>query len=109
MMNTGAEAGEQEHTTRLRPRAWTELLLVVGLFLAYKVGRLAVDGRVGASYADADLVWHVERLLHLPDEAGLQHLLLSSEALVRGANLYYAVVHFPTTIAFLVFMYCFRP
>jgi hypothetical protein len=109
MVNTGAVVGERVRTTRLRPRAWTELLLVVGLFLAYKIGRLAVDGRLGAAYADADLVWHVERLLHLPDEAGLQHLLLRSGALVHGANVYYAVVHFPATIAFLVFMYCFRP
>jgi hypothetical protein len=109
MMNTGAEAGEQEHTTRLRPRAWTELLLVLGLFLAYKVGRLAVDGRVGAAYADAELVWKLERTLHLPDEADVQHLLLSADALIRSANVFYAVVHFPATIAFLVFMYWFRP
>jgi hypothetical protein len=108
-VNTGAVVGEREGTTRLRPRAWTELLLVVGLFLAYKIGRLAVDGRIGAAYADADLVWHVERALRVPDEAGLQHLLLHAEALVRGANIYYAVVHFPATIAFLLFMYCFRP
>ncbi|GAA4250061.1 phosphatase PAP2 family protein [Dactylosporangium darangshiense] len=108
-MNTGVWAGERDHTARLRPRAWTELLLVLGLFLAYKVGRLAVDGRVGAAYADADFVWHLERVLRLPDEASFQHLLLNSEALVRTANIYYAVVHFPATIAFLVFMYCFRP
>jgi hypothetical protein len=101
--------GERPSTTRQRPRAWAELLLVVGLFLAYKMGRLLVDGRVGAAYADADLVWHVERALRLPDEAHLQHLLLSADALVFGANIYYAVVHFPATIAFLLFMYFFRP
>jgi len=103
-VNTGVVLSERQ-----RPRAWAELLLVVGLFLAYKIGRLAADGRVGDAFADAGLVWHVERALHLPDEAWLQHLLLSAEALVRGANVYYAVVHFPATIAFLVFMYCFRP
>ncbi|WP_432971946.1 phosphatase PAP2 family protein [Dactylosporangium sp. CA-233914] len=108
-MNTGAGVGERERTTRLRPRAWTELLLVLGLFLAYKVGRLAVDGRVSAAYADANLVWRLERALRLPDEAGVQHLLLSAEALVRTANVLYAVVHFPATIAFLLFMYFFRP
>ncbi|MGI5242446.1 phosphatase PAP2 family protein [Dactylosporangium sp. CA-139066] len=108
-MNAGVRAGEREKTTRLRPRAWTELLLVLGLFLAYKVGRLAVDGRVGAAYADADFVWHLERVLRLPDEADFQHLLLGTEAIVRSANIYYAVVHFPATIAFLLYMYCFRP
>jgi hypothetical protein len=108
-VNTGVDVRERVRTTRLRPRAWSELLLVLGLFLAYKAGRLAVDGRVGAAYADADLIWHLERALRLPDEAHLQHLLLSAEALVRTANIYYAVVHFPATIAFLVFMYWFRP
>ncbi|WP_344618441.1 phosphatase PAP2 family protein [Dactylosporangium salmoneum] len=108
-MNTGLGPGERQRSTRLRPRAWTELLLVLGLFLAYKVGRLAVDGRVGAAYDDAHLVWHLERALRLPDEVDLQHMLLQAEALVRTANIYYAVVHFPATIAFLVFMYCFRP
>jgi hypothetical protein len=109
MMNTGVRAGEWEHTARLRPRAWTEILLVLGLFLAYKVGRFAVDGRVDAAYADADLVWHLERVLRLPDEAGFQHLLLGAEPLVRTANIFYAVVHFPATIAFLLYMYFFRP
>ncbi|WP_426503779.1 phosphatase PAP2 family protein [Dactylosporangium sp. McL0621] len=82
---------------------------MLGLFLAYKAGRLAVDGRVGAAYADANLVWRLERALRLPDEAAVQHLLLSAETLVRTANVFYAVVHFPATIAFLIFMYCFRP
>ncbi|GAA2632516.1 hypothetical protein GCM10010399_76050 [Dactylosporangium fulvum] len=82
---------------------------MVGLFLAYKVGRLVVDGRVSDAFADADLVWHIERALRLPDEAGFQQLLLSSEGLIRTANIYYAVVHFPATVAFLLFMYFFRP
>ncbi|MET7426599.1 phosphatase PAP2 family protein [Dactylosporangium sp. NPDC005555] len=93
----------------MRPRAWAELLLVVGLFLAYKMGRLLVDGRVGQAYANAKLVWHAERAMWLPDEAALQHLLLTSEVVIRSANVYYAVVHFPATVAFLVFMYIFRP
>jgi hypothetical protein len=94
---------------RVRPRAWAELLLVVGLFLAYKMGRLLVDGRVGQAYENAKLVWRTERALWLPDEVGLQHLLLTSDAVIRSANVYYAVVHFPATVAFLLFMYVFRP
>ncbi|GAA3285091.1 phosphatase PAP2 family protein [Dactylosporangium vinaceum] len=109
MMNTGARVGEHRDTTRLRPRAWTELLLVVSLFLAYKVGRIAVDGRIGAAYEDAHFVWDLERVLRLPDEAAVQQLLLNADALVRAANVYYAVVHFPATIAFLLFVYWLRP
>ncbi|GAA0733276.1 hypothetical protein GCM10010199_51290 [Dactylosporangium roseum] len=82
---------------------------MVGLFLAYKAGRLLVDGRVSDAFANAGLVWHVERALRLPDEAGFQQLLLGSDGLIRAANIYYAVVHFPATVAFLLFMYFFRP
>lgn len=106
--NAAARTGSQ-HRPRVRPRAWAELLLVVGLFLAYKMGRLLVDGKVGQAYVNAKLVWHTERALWLPDEMDLQHLLLTSEAVVRAANIYYAVVHFPATVAFLLFMYIFRP
>ncbi|WP_433203685.1 phosphatase PAP2 family protein [Dactylosporangium sp. CS-047395] len=84
-------------------------MLVLGLFLAYKVGRMAVDGRISAAFDDATFVWRLERALRLPDEADLQHLLLSADALVRAANAFYAVVHFPATVAFLIFMYWFRP
>jgi hypothetical protein len=94
---------------RVRPRAWAELLLVAGMFLAYKMGRLLVDGRVGEAYANAKLVLRTERAVWLPGEAELQHLLLASEAVVRAANVFYAVVHFPATVAFLLFMYVFRP
>ncbi|WP_327004009.1 phosphatase PAP2 family protein [Dactylosporangium sp. NBC_01737] len=117
-MNTGPGLRERDDAatrttsqkrTRVRPRAWAELLLVVGLFLAYKMGRLLVDGRVGQAYENAKLVWHTERALWLPDEVDLQHLLLASDAVIRSANVYYAVVHFPATVAFLLFMYIFRP
>ncbi|MFC4997627.1 phosphatase PAP2 family protein [Dactylosporangium cerinum] len=117
-MNTGPGLRERDDAAtptaaqkgaRVRPRAWAELLLVVGLFLAYKMGRLLVDGRVGEAYENAKLVWHAERALWLPDEVDLQHLLLASEVVIRSANVYYAVVHFPATVAFLLFMYIFRP
>ncbi|MFF5231640.1 phosphatase PAP2 family protein [Dactylosporangium sp. NPDC000521] len=117
-MNTGPGLRERDNAatrttsqprTRVRPRAWAELLLIAGLFLAYKMGRLLVDGRVGESYANAKLVWHAERALWLPGEADVQHLLLTSDVVIRAANVYYAVVHFPATIAFLLFMYIFRP
>ncbi len=117
-MNTGQGLRERDDAAtrtasqrraRVRPRAWAELLLVVGLFLAYKMGRLLVDGRVGQAYANAKTIWHAERAMWLPDEVDLQHLLLASDAVIRSANIYYAVVHFPATVAFLLFMYIFRP
>ncbi|GIM95957.1 phosphatase PAP2 family protein [Paractinoplanes toevensis] len=89
-------------------RAAREILLVAVLFIAYKFGRLAADGHVGEALANAQHVWHLERILHLPSEYSLQHLFLSHEWLVKTANCYYAYVHFPATAACLIFLYIWR-
>jgi hypothetical protein len=50
----------------------------------------------------------VERALHLPSEAGLQHAVLHWPVLLRIANEYYASAHFPLTAVFLFWVYVFR-
>lgn len=92
-----------------RPRPVRELLLVAVLFLAYKLGRLAVAGDLSTAYANAVHVWDLERALRLPSEAALQGLVLGHDGLVRAANLYYACVHFPATAAVLLWTYLRRP
>ncbi|MFD6075269.1 phosphatase PAP2 family protein [Streptomyces hydrogenans] len=92
-----------------RPPLLRELLLVTGLFLVYKFGRLLANGHETAAFRNADLVWDAERALHLPGEGAVQQLLLHGEPLIRAANTYYAAVHFPATIAFLAWLYWRRP
>ncbi|MBW8482859.1 phosphatase PAP2 family protein [Actinomadura parmotrematis] len=92
-----------------RPRAIPELLLITLLFLVYKLGRLAANGRVTEAFSNARDVWHFERWAGLPSETSVQHGLLHSETLVHAANCYYAYVHFPATVAFLLWMYLRRP
>jgi hypothetical protein len=89
-------------------RAVREILLVVVLFLAYKIGRLAADGHVGEALANAQQVWHLERFLHLPSEYALQHAIIGQEWLIKAANCYYAYVHFPATAACLIYLYVWR-
>jgi hypothetical protein len=86
-----------------------ELLLVVGLFVVYKVGRQLADGHTAEAFRNANRVWDWERTLHLPGEGSVQGALLHSDTLVHLANTYYATVHFPATVAFLVWMYLRRP
>ncbi|GAA0570930.1 hypothetical protein GCM10010172_64210 [Paractinoplanes ferrugineus] len=93
---------------RLR-RAARELLLVAALFLAYKLGRLVVEGHVTEAFTDAGSVWDLERLLHLPSEASLQAAAIHHTWLIRAANCYYAYVHFPATAATLIWLYLRRP
>jgi hypothetical protein len=92
-----------------RPPLPRELLLVVGLFVLYKAGRLLATGRTDEAFADAHRLWGWERFLRLPDEGAVQSAVLHSDALVHLANTYYATVHFPATAAFLVWLYLRRP
>ncbi|MEU6982237.1 phosphatase PAP2 family protein [Streptomyces sp. NPDC046324] len=86
-----------------------ELLLVTALFLVYKFGRLFANGHELRAFHNADRIWDAERWVHLPGEGSVQALLMHGEPLVRGANTYYAAVHFPATIAFLAWLYWRRP
>jgi hypothetical protein len=93
----------------VRPRPVRELLLIIVLFGAYKLGRLLANGRVSEAFDNAHRVWDLERLLGLPGETAVQHGLLHSEFLVHTANCYYAYVHFPATALFLLWIYLRRP
>ncbi|WP_228447435.1 phosphatase PAP2 family protein [Streptomyces paludis] len=110
-MTTNARAGtaERKQEPSARPPLVRELLLVVGLFLVYKLGRQAATGHTAEAFRNADRVWDWERALRLPGEGGVQALLLHDSTLVHLANTYYATVHFPATVLFLGWLYWRRP
>ena len=92
-----------------RPRLVPEVLLLVGLFLIYRLGRLAITGHDDLAIANAWDVWDFERLLRFPDEEALQDWVLQWTGLVKAANWYYVAVHFPATLAFLAWGWLRRP
>ncbi|MYR41506.1 phosphatase PAP2 family protein [Streptomyces sp. SID5910] len=108
-MNARTRPDEAEPDAPARPPLVRELLLVAGLFLVYKFGRQLATGHTAEAFGNAHHVWDWERALRLPDEAGVQSLLLHGDVLVHVANTYYATVHFPATVAFLVWLYLRRP
>jgi hypothetical protein len=84
-----------------------ELVWMLALVFGYSLARLfVVDPATG--YRNARYLWALERALHLPSEAGLQHELLHWPVLLRVANEYYASAHFPLTAVFLFWVYVFR-
>ncbi|MFJ1825578.1 phosphatase PAP2 family protein [Streptomyces sp. NPDC088178] len=109
MRYAGSEPAGREPDSTARPPLLRELLLVVGLFVIYKLGRQAANGHVEEAYRNAGNVWDLERSLHLPGEGAVQNLLLHDETLTHLANTYYATVHFPATLLFLVWLYWRRP
>ncbi|MDX2561699.1 phosphatase PAP2 family protein [Streptomyces sp. TX20-6-3] len=101
--------GEGDGGESARPPLLRELALLTALFLVYKFGRLFANGHESRAFRNAGRVWDAERAVHLPGEETIQQLLLHGEPLIRAANTYYAAVHFPATLAFLVWLYLRRP
>ncbi len=82
-----------------------EVALVLGLFSIWQLaGRLSVL-KVDGAKAHALSIWHVERFLHLPNEVTLQREFLPHAAVIKFFNVYYATVHFPALIIFLIWLW----
>jgi hypothetical protein len=93
---------------RLR-RLPIEIALLFSMFMAYRLGRQITAHDTTTAFRNADEVWRIERWFHLPDETIVQQALLQSAHLVEAANAYYAFVHFPLTLACLVYLFLRHP
>lgn len=102
---------EPAYTRRpLRSRIAIELAWVVGMLVLYNVGRYIARHHVGPAFDNAMQLWDFERWLQFPSEQAVQDTLLQAWPwAVEMANRYYAAMHFPTTAAFLVWMFLRRP
>ena len=90
--------------------AGRESALLVAVFFAYLLGRHLVRAREGTAFADAELLLSLQKNVpFLPRETSVQKLLLRSEDLAVAANWFYVGVHFPATVAFLVFLWLRLP
>jgi PAP2 superfamily len=103
----GGRSGAPGRSTR--PSLVREVVLIAGLFLVYRLGRLAITGHDDLAITNAWWVWDVERTLRLPDEELFQQWALQWPDLLRAANWYYVGVHFPLTAAFLIWGWLRRP
>ncbi len=92
-----------------RPPLLREIALVAGLFLVYRLGRLAITGHDQLAVTNAWWIWDVERTLRLPDEELFQQWALQWPDLLKAANWYYVGVHFPLTAIFLIWGWLKRP
>ena len=77
-------------------------------FLLYNLGRLLATEDLARADDNARSVLAAQDALGLPAEASLQAWALGHEWVVDLANRYYVSVHFPLTIAVLVWLYRYR-
>jgi hypothetical protein len=98
---------------RLARRSWLtaiavftqETALVLGLFALWQfAGSFSAMGPDGA-LSRGRWIWHLERVLRLPSETGLQRPFLPHPLIVQAFNLYYDTLHFPVLIACLIWLF----
>jgi hypothetical protein len=86
-----------------------EVAIIVALLLVYRLGRTLGREETSRAFANAREVLSLENWLGIDTERSWQRLALDNLTLVRLLNRYYASVHFPASIAFLVFVYVKAP
>jgi hypothetical protein len=85
--------------------AFTELALIATLYAIWRVARALPLATTSGAVTRGRQVDHLERILRMPSELGLQHFVLDHQWLGRFLNVYYATVHVPATIMFMVWLY----
>jgi hypothetical protein len=85
--------------------AANEFALVAGLYSIWRIARqLPLDHEQGAIERAHQIVdW--EQRLRLPTELALQQFVLAHDWLARFANSYYALLHVPALLIFLVWLF----
>ncbi len=82
-----------------------ELALVLGLYSLWGLaGRLSLVQYTGA-ISRSRWIMHAERVMHLPSELAIQHAALPHSLFVQFCNIYYAIVHAPSIMVFLVWLF----
>ena len=82
-----------------------ETSLVLALFAIWQLAGALALLKVTSAKGHALWIWHVERFLHLPNEITVQKQFLPYPSLIKFFNVYYATVHFPALIAFLIWLW----
>ncbi|MCU1359811.1 MAG: putative rane protein [Ilumatobacteraceae bacterium] len=83
----------------------TEFAVVATVFFAYRWGRLLTRNANGEALRNARHVIDFEQVLGIFSERTVQGWALGSNWLIDVLNRYYVTVHFPITVAFLVWAY----
>lgn len=88
-------------------RLLVEVTVIVGVYLAYKQVRFLARGQEVEAFANTARVIRWERAMGIFNELHLQELVIRS-GVIELLNRYYVSVHFPLTVALVVWAYARR-
>ncbi|MDT0307795.1 phosphatase PAP2 family protein [Streptomyces sp. DSM 44917] len=94
---------------RVRPRWWTELMVIVVVYGAYAVARLMARGDVATAVDNGLAILHLESSLWMHLEGPLNDLFTQEKWLGVPSSFVYASLHYIVTPAILVWLYRRRP
>jgi PAP2 superfamily len=100
-------------TTRTSPRRHTsavvaackEFSLVASLYAVWRIARTLPLAHDEGAIDRGRQINNLQQWLHFPTELSLQTFVLGHDWLARLTNYYYAIVHVPALVAFLVWIY----
>jgi hypothetical protein len=94
---------------RFGRRLLLEVALLFSLLTLYRLGRYLGRNNIDEAFDHARDVLRWERYVGLANEERLQDVLLEHLPLIKVLNRYYAMVHFPATVAFISLVYVKTP
>jgi hypothetical protein len=94
---------------RFGRRLLFEVLLLFSLLTLYRLGRVLGRDEVDVAFRHARDILDFERAIGIANEESFQDLLLDHRIAISFLNRYYAMVHFPATVAFLALVYVRTP
>jgi len=100
---------QREAEARRRPHLVPEMLLVAAVYMAYTLGRFAAAKRPSGAFSHASDVWHVERLMRLPNEAHVQAAVIGWAHVMDLANLHYQIGYVVSVVGSLFWLYVRHP
>ncbi len=84
---------------------FTEFALISALYSLWRLARELPFTHESGAIERARWIDHLQIALHLPTEISLQHFVLAHDWLARATNAYYATVHVPALIAFMIWLF----
>jgi PAP2 superfamily len=82
-----------------------EIALVASLYAIWRLARTLPLAKTEGAIERARQLDRLQHWLHFPTELSLQHFVVQHDWLARSTNAYYAIVHVPALIVFLVWLF----
>jgi hypothetical protein len=95
----------RQRWARFTSAASLEIAIVCALFALWQVANRLTRGHTTGGLQRGQDIWRLERWLHLPSEASVQHLILGHPLWVRATNYYYDTAHLTVMFCFLIWLW----